>query len=217
MFNEERYQGVIAIWEEKPSVGGAMALQVEKLGYSTRRLTELSDAAASLGEYASCLLAGVKLGDGRLDRIDPIVEFGCQACVPVILFTDPVPMPTIIRAMRRGVFGVIPFPSDPSWLSEMIREAIAEHTSFEQVASMRRAVRQRKGQLSRREVEVLDLLVAGLRTKDIASRLGITTKTVETHRSRVFAKMQAQSCVELLRMELMSRATIRNDHVLAVR
>jgi len=48
----------------------------------------------------------------------------------------------------------------------------------------------------------MDLVVAGMLNKQIAGELGISIKTVETHRAQVMAKMQAQSLAELVRMAI---------------
>ena len=56
-------------------------------------------------------------------------------------------------------------------------------------AGAQRSVEVDKGALSDREREVLRLLATGLRTKEIAERLGISAKTVETYRSRIMVKL----------------------------
>ena len=60
----------------------------------------------------------------------------------------------------------------------------------------------RKRPLSRRQREVCDLLSLGLSTKEIAWRLGITSRTVEDHRLEVFARMGVRNAVELTRKML---------------
>jgi two-component system CheB/CheR fusion protein len=60
--------------------------------------------------------------------------------------------------------------------------------------------------LTKREREVMDLVVAGLANKDISARLGINQRTVETHRAAVMKKMGASSLSELVRLEMSARA-----------
>ena len=57
----------------------------------------------------------------------------------------------------------------------------------------------RRGRLTSREREVLQLLAEGRANKEIASALGITTKTAETHRARIMAKLEVHSIAELVR------------------
>ena len=61
--------------------------------------------------------------------------------------------------------------------------------------------------LTPREREVLDLVVAGKLNKTIADQLGISIKTVETHRSKVMEKMQAKSLADLIQSALAVRGT----------
>jgi FixJ family two-component response regulator len=62
--------------------------------------------------------------------------------------------------------------------------------------------------LTSREREVLDLVIGGMRNKNISEKLGITLSTVEAHRARVMEKMQADSLSHLMRMML----TLEQDY-----
>jgi two-component system CheB/CheR fusion protein len=55
----------------------------------------------------------------------------------------------------------------------------------------------------------MDLVVAGHANKEIAARLGINQRTVETHRAAVMKKMQASSLSELVRLEIAVRGVTR--------
>ena len=59
--------------------------------------------------------------------------------------------------------------------------------------------------LTSREREVLQLLVEGHGNKEIGSALGITTKTAETHRARIMAKLELHSMSELVRYAIRNR------------
>jgi DNA-binding NarL/FixJ family response regulator len=65
--------------------------------------------------------------------------------------------------------------------------------------------RKRSGRLTAREREVLQLLAEGLANKQIATTLGITTKTAETHRARIMAKLELHSISELVRYAIRNR------------
>ena len=65
--------------------------------------------------------------------------------------------------------------------------------------------------LTKREREVMDLVVAGHLNKEIAARLGINQRTVETHRATVMRKMAAASLSELVRQEILAREGHSSD------
>jgi DNA-binding NarL/FixJ family response regulator len=60
--------------------------------------------------------------------------------------------------------------------------------------------------LSPRQAEILDMLGRGLVTKEIASRLGISVKTVETHRTRLMQVLKLRRATELLRYAVLHSA-----------
>jgi len=60
--------------------------------------------------------------------------------------------------------------------------------------------------LSSREREIFDLIIWGLTNKQVAVRLGISVKTVETHRSHINGKLQVHSAAELVRLASMCGA-----------
>ena len=64
----------------------------------------------------------------------------------------------------------------------------------------RDVVRERVARLTPRETEILDLVVEGLSSKEIAGRLTVSFKTVEAHRAKVMRKMEAESVAQLVRM-----------------
>ncbi len=63
------------------------------------------------------------------------------------------------------------------------------------------------GRLTPREREILDLVVEGLSSKEIAGRLTVSFKTVEAHRAKVMRKMEAESVAQLVRIVVSSNTT----------
>ena len=61
-------------------------------------------------------------------------------------------------------------------------------------------IRQRFESLTRREQEVISMVVSGMLNKQISEKLGISENTVKVHRSRAIKKMQAESLPDLVRM-----------------
>ena len=113
------------------------------------------------------------------------------------------------EAMQRGASGFVVKDAAPAELEVAIRAAAAGRTflSPQVFASQLQQPGMRKSlgdidRLSRRQREILDALGAGRTTKQIAADLGLSVKTVETHRSRMMETLGCRNSVELLRMAM---------------
>lgn len=113
------------------------------------------------------------------------------------------------EAMQRGASGFVVKEAAPAELEVAIRAAAAGRTflSPQVFASQLQQPGMRKSlgdidRLSRRQREILDALGAGRTTKQIAADLGLSVKTVETHRSRMMETLGCRNSTELLRMAM---------------
>jgi DNA-binding NarL/FixJ family response regulator len=113
------------------------------------------------------------------------------------------------EAMQRGASGFVVKEAAPAELEVAIRAAAVGRTflSPQVFASQLQQPGMRKSlggidRLSRRQREILDALGAGRTTKQIAADLGLSVKTVETHRSRMMETLGCRNSVELLRMAM---------------
>jgi FixJ family two-component response regulator len=119
--------------------------------------------------------------------------------IPVIFLSGYADVPTAVRAMRLGAFDFLEKPFNVQHLIERINAAL-------RLAEERRAVAEpaagddwRKS-LTPREQEILTAIVAGKRNKVIAADLGISERTVETHRAHIMTKSGASNVIELVGM-----------------
>jgi RNA polymerase sigma factor (sigma-70 family) len=105
-----------------------------------------------------------------------------------------------VRATTGGALDFLQKPCHSQDLLDAIQRALAKSHEARQAELERSAVEQRLTTLTRREREVLRLVVKGLLNKQVGAELGVTVKTVKTHRGRVMKKMQAASLAALVRM-----------------
>jgi|GEM_PF-281398 len=120
--------------------------------------------------------------------------------VPVVALTDANNLSAAIAAMKAGAFDVVEMPALETRLLEVVRAALNEQRLRRQQHEECMEVQRRYAALTAREREILHLVVAGLRSRAIATRLGIREKTVEVYRSRVNHKMNAHNAAELAQM-----------------
>ncbi len=173
---------------------------------SRRLLSESFDSAeafdAALARAApaapACILLDVRMpGASGLALFDRLRERGIAHAWPVIFLTGHASVATAVDAVKRGAFDFCEKPFSDNALVDRIERALA--TSRERLAQLavQRALQARLGELTERERAVLRLVAAGRPNKLIADELGISVRTVEVHRARVFEKMDVKSAVEL--------------------
>jgi two-component system response regulator FixJ len=124
--------------------------------------------------------------------------------VPVIVMTGHGDVPLAVEAMKLGAFDFIEKPFDDDALLASVRGALGVQEKNSREESQRQEIENRLTQLSTRERQVPDGLVAGQANKMIAYELGISPRTVEIYRANVMTKMQANSLSDLVRMALVS-------------
>ena len=125
-----------------------------------------------------------------------------QFRVPVIIITGHGDIPMAVEAMKAGAVDFIEKPFRQDALLDGIRRALAQCAPAPRGEATSAELIERFAQLTPRERDVLERLVIGEPNKVIAFKLGISPRTVEIHRARVMAKMEARSLSQLVRMAL---------------
>ena len=120
--------------------------------------------------------------------------------LPVILITGHGDIEMAVAAVKGGAVDFIEKPFSEERIVASIREAIDVGTRKKVDAHMRAEFLGRVAELSPRQKQVMDLLVAGLSNKEIALRLGLSTRTVENYRAWVMERMRARNLADLVRL-----------------
>lgn len=117
--------------------------------------------------------------------------------LPIIFITGHGDIPMAVEAVRKGAWDFIEKPFDDSLLLSRVLGALEGEAASGQVP---RAARQKMEQLSEREREVLECVLEGKPSRQIAEELHISVKTVEFHRGRIMQKLGVRSAAELFRV-----------------
>ena len=147
----------------------------------------------------SCLLLDVRLpGMSGLEVQQKLTEAGVR--IPIIFITGHGDIPMTVQAMKSGAVEFLTKPFRDQDLIDAIQQALKRESEMRQQQHDTHELKERYGTLTAREREVMGLLVSGMLTKQIASRLGTSEITAQVHRGQVMRKMQANSPAELGRM-----------------
>ncbi len=152
-----------------------------------------------LSDGPSCLILDVSLpGINGLDFQEQLRSAGRQ--IPIIFVTGHGDIPMTVKAMKSGAVEFLTKPLKRQALLDAIQQALARDSVRRQEQAEISLLQEHYGMLTRRERQVMGLVVSGLLNKQIASELGTALVTVEVHRAQVMRKMQAGSLAELVRM-----------------
>jgi FixJ family two-component response regulator len=133
-------------------------------------------------------------------RMPPPFDREEQGVTPIICLAADGDVATTVRAMKAGAFDVLARPVEARLLVDAVRNALDVSAASLQQAAERRRLEKRHADLSQRERQVMELVVAGLMNKQIAYELGISEITVKAHRGRMMRKMDARSLPGLVQM-----------------
>jgi len=145
-----------------------------------------------------CLVLDVRMpGMSGLALFETLIERDLCQRIPVIFLTGHADLPTAVDAVKRGAFDFCEKPVSDNALVDRIESALESSARQLERRQQKDAMQRKVADLTERERDVMRLVVEGLPNKLIADQLGISVRTVEVHRSRVFEKMNVKSAVEL--------------------
>ena len=196
---------LVYIVDDDASVRDALAwlLRSRRLQSETFDSAEAFEAllarpGGGLGSQPACLMLDVRMpGISGLALFDRLLGQGLTDRLPVIFLTGHGDVPTAVDAVKRGAFDFCEKPFSDNALVDRIEQALAASRAKIESRRARGAVERALAELTERERDVMRLVIEGRPNKLIADALGISVRTVEVHRARVFDKMNVGSAVEL--------------------
>ena len=146
-----------------------------------------------------CLVADVRMpGMSGLELQDTLRARGIE--LPVIILTGHADVPMSVRALQHGAVDFIEKPYREQVLLDSIESALRRDREQRQISNRRDDIQERYDLLTPREREVLERVVAGDTTKQIAASFQISTQAIDAHRAKIMRKMQVTSVAELVRL-----------------
>jgi len=190
---------IVFVVDDDISVRESLQLLIECEGWHPETFAsaqEFLDRPRNL--VPSCLVLDVSLpGLNGLDLQKRVaVE---RPDMPIIFITGYGDVPTTVQAMKAGAVEFLTKPFGDNVLLSAIRHALdRSHSALGREAEMQ-VLRDCYASLTRREREVMTLVVSGLLNKQVGGELGISEITVKAHRGQVMQKMKADSFADLVK------------------
>ena len=145
-----------------------------------------------------CLLLDVRMpGMSGLALFERLLTLPWAATIPVLFLSGHADVATAVDAVKRGAFDFCEKPFSDNALVDRVEQALQTSAAHVMRMSNESALAQLLTQLTDRERDVMQRVIAGMPNKLVADELDISVRTVEVHRARIFEKMGVKSAVEL--------------------
>ena len=193
------YKQTVFIVDDDEPVRSALRLLMKSVGHDAMTFTSGDEFLASCKPGISgCLILDIRMpGMSGLELQEKLREQGVN--IPIIFITGHGDVPMAVQAMKHGAMEFLQKPFREQDLVDRVNEALEKNLNVHKLALQRTEIKQRVTKLTPRERQIMDMIVQGKASKVIAIDLGVSQRTVDTHRTRIMRKMQAKSLAELVK------------------
>ena len=190
---------IVFVVDDDISVRESLELLIRSAGWRVKTFTSATDFLAHpRTNVPCCLVLDVSLPD--LNGLELQQRLDDRRELPIVFITGHGDIPTSVRAMKAGATEFLTKPFKDDVLLNAIRSAIKRSTGALDRETELQALPESYAALSRREREVMALVVSGRLNKQVGGELGISEITVKAHRGKVMRKMKAGSVADLVKM-----------------
>ncbi|MBX3428317.1 MAG: response regulator [Hyphomonadaceae bacterium] len=193
---------VVHVVDDDGPMRDSVAFLLAAEGIATRAYESAGALLDRRGELEfGCIITDIRMpGMNGLEMVRELKRLGVPH--PVIVLTGHADVSLAVQAMKAGVVEFLEKPFDHEALVRAVRMGLSLSGSDASRKREQAEIAARVSQLTGRERDVFEAIVAGDSNKAAAIRLGISPRTVEIYRANVMTKMNANTLSELVRMAL---------------
>jgi two-component system response regulator DctR len=192
----------IALIDDDPAVRRSHAMLLDTRGWACVEFERAQDFLDDpRPERFNCLVLDVRIpGMSGLELFDALARRAQRALgylPPVLFLTGHGDIPMVVQALKQGAADFLEKPTDPRTMIDAVGRALAADREARRTHEARAGLVASINELTPREREVLGEMIEGYLSKQIATHLNISTKTVEAHRLRIYQKFNVHTSMEL--------------------
>jgi FixJ family two-component response regulator len=193
-------KAIVFVVDDDPSMRRSLESLLRSVGHEVRLFSSAPEFMQAVRNDApGCLVLDVRLpGMSGLAFQQELKKAG--VALPIIFITGHGDVPMTVRAMKAGAAEFLTKPFDDQVLLDAIHAALERDRARRRDDAGLATLRARYEELTDRERQVMNHVVAGWVNKRIAAALELSVVTIKVHRGQVMRKMQAKSVAELVRM-----------------
>lgn len=191
---------LVALVDDQRDVRTTLGRGLARLGYRCHPFGSGNDLLEALSYLEpDCILLDLRMpGIDGMETLRAIPED--RKYVPVIFFTSHGDIPIAIEAMKAGAVDFIEKPASFEQIADKISQALDERQPVIEVSHTAREAEAMLGKLTKREREVMRLACDGLQSSEIAQQLGLSVRTIESHRYNAIQKLGENKLINILKI-----------------
>ncbi|ETS31720.1 DNA-binding response regulator [Photorhabdus temperata] len=194
---------VIYLIDDDEAIRDSISMLLETMNWSVTSFPGAQEFLddidkTNISDLQGCILLDIRMpGKPGLTLHDELLKL--NNTLPVIIMTGHGNIDICRRAFKNGAFEFLTKPIDADLLIETVSNALLSHQEIFKQCQIYKQLKTKFSQLSERESEVMEIILEGKTSKQIAQQLALSPRTIEVHRANIFHKLDIHSLPQLVK------------------